>query len=155
MPAASRWARSSPAAACAGAEEAAAYGADAILKAEGPSLAAYSSDGYATVLADAVKAKGATVLLAAATSTGKDVAPRVAARLGAGYAADVTGLAMEDGKLQAAAPRLCGQGLRHRGLRERHPGRHHPSQCLRRAAVPQGRRRGSPARRRRRTSRPS
>lgn len=94
-----------------GAEEAAAYGADVILKAEGPSLAAYSSDGYAHILADAVKSKGASVLLAAATSTGKDVAPRVAARLGAGYAADVTGLAMKDGKLQAQRPVYAGKAF--------------------------------------------
>ena len=94
-----------------GAEEAASYGADVILKAEGPSLAAYSSDGYARILADAVTAKGASVLLAAATSTGKDVAPRVAARLGAGYAADVTGLAMKDGKLQAQRPVYAGKAF--------------------------------------------
>jgi electron transfer flavoprotein alpha subunit len=95
----------------AGAEEAAVYGADAILKAEGPSLAAYSSDGYARILADAVTARNATVFLAAATSTGKDVAPRVAARLGAGYAADVTGLAMTDGKLQAQRPVYAGKAF--------------------------------------------
>jgi electron transfer flavoprotein alpha subunit len=95
----------------AGAEEAAAYGADTVLKAEGPALAAYSSDAYAAVLADAVKARQATVLLAAATSTGKDVAPRVAARLGAGLAADVTGLAMKDGKLQAIRPVYAGKAL--------------------------------------------
>lgn len=95
----------------AGAEEAAAYGADTVLKAEGPSLAAYSSDGYARILADAVKAKGASVLLAAATSTGKDVAPRIAARLEAGYAADVTGLAMKNGKLQAQRPVYAGKAF--------------------------------------------
>jgi len=48
----------------AGSEEAAAYGADVVLKAEAPALAAYSSDGYAALLAEAVKAKGATVFLA-------------------------------------------------------------------------------------------
>jgi electron transfer flavoprotein alpha subunit len=95
----------------AGAEEAAAYGADVILKADDACLAAYSSDSYARVLADAVKAKGATVFLAAATSTGKDVAPRVAARLGAGYAADVTGLSMKDGKLQALRPVYAGKAF--------------------------------------------
>ena len=95
----------------AGADEAAAFGADVILKAEAPALAAYSSDGYAALLADAVKAKGASILLAAATATGKDVAPRVAARLGAGYAADVTGLAVKDGKLQAQRPVYAGKAF--------------------------------------------
>jgi electron transfer flavoprotein alpha subunit len=100
----------------AGAEEAAQFGADAILKVEAPSLAAYSSDGYAAAIADAVKAKGATVLLAAATSAGRDVAPRVAARLGAGYAADVTGLAMEAGRLQASRPVYAGKAFATNGF---------------------------------------
>ena len=94
-----------------GAEEAAAFGADAILKAEGLGLAAYSSDSYAQVLVDAVKAKGASVFLAAATSTGKDLAPRVAASLGAGYTADVTGLSMKDSKLQALRPVYAGKAF--------------------------------------------
>lgn len=93
----------------AGAEEAAAYGADVVIKVEGASLAAYSSDGFAAAIADAVKAKGASVLLAAATSTGKDVAPRVAARLGAGYASEVTGLSILGGKLQALRPVYAGK----------------------------------------------
>ena len=95
----------------AGAGQAAEFGADVILKAEAPALAAYSSDGFAGILAEAVKAKGASVLLAAATSTGKDVIPRVAARLGAGYAAEVTGLAMHDGRLQATRPVYAGKAL--------------------------------------------
>jgi electron transfer flavoprotein alpha subunit len=96
---------------CAGAEAAAQYGADLILKVEAPSLAAYSSDGYAQVLADAVKAKGATVLLGAATSAGKDVIPRAAARLGAGYAADVTSLALAGGRLTCVRPVYAGKAL--------------------------------------------
>ncbi|HLO67825.1 MAG TPA: electron transfer flavoprotein subunit alpha/FixB family protein [Holophaga sp.] len=96
---------------CSGADEAAQYGADAILKVEAPGLAAYSSDGFARAIADAVQAKGATVLLLAATSAGRDVAPRAAARLGAGYAADVTGLAMVDGKLQATRPVYAGKAV--------------------------------------------
>jgi electron transfer flavoprotein alpha subunit len=98
-------------ASCAGSAEAAKYGADLILTAEGPTLASYSSDAYATVLADAVKAKGATVLLAAATAVGKDVAPRAAARMGAGYASDVTGLSMVGGKLQAIRPVYAGKAF--------------------------------------------
>jgi len=96
-------------AALAGAEDAAGFGADAVIKVEGASLAAYSSDAYAAAIAGAVQAKGASALLAAATSTGKDVAPRVAARLDAGYAADVTGLALTGGKLQALRPVYAGK----------------------------------------------
>lgn len=98
-------------AAAAGAEGAVAYGADAVIKVEDPKLAAYSSDLYAQAVAEAVNAKGATVLLMGATALGKDVAPRVAARLGAGYAADVTGLSLEDGKLMAIRPVYAGKAF--------------------------------------------
>ena len=98
-------------ASCAGSAEAAQFGADTILTVEAPSLAAYSSDGYAQAIADAVTAKGASMLLAAATSSGKDVAPRVAARLNAGYAADVTGLSLVAGKLTCLRPVYAGKAF--------------------------------------------
>jgi len=93
----------------AGAESAAGYGADAIIKIESPALAAYSSDLYAAAIASAVAAKNANILLLSATSTGRDVAPRVAARLKAGLAADVTVLCMKDGRLQATRPMYAGK----------------------------------------------
>jgi electron transfer flavoprotein alpha subunit len=92
-----------------GAEGAAGYGADAIVKIESPGLASYSSDLYAAAIAGAVAAKGAKALLLGATSTGRDVAPRVAARLKAGLAADVTALCMEDGRLRATRPIYAGK----------------------------------------------
>ena len=98
-------------ASCAGSEEAAQFGADVILRAEAPALGAYSSDLFAVTLADAVKAKGATILLGSATPMGKDVLPRVAARLGAGYAAEVTSLALKEGKLQAVRPVYAGKAF--------------------------------------------
>ncbi|HJW32951.1 MAG TPA: electron transfer flavoprotein subunit alpha/FixB family protein [Holophagaceae bacterium] len=98
-------------ASAAGSAEAAQYGADAILTCEAASLASYSSDAFAAVIADAVKAKGATVLLGSASAMGKDVLPRVAARLQAGYASDVTGLAMAEGKLQAERPVYAGKAV--------------------------------------------
>jgi electron transfer flavoprotein alpha subunit len=92
-----------------GAEGAAGYGADAVVKIESPDLASYSSDLYAAAIASAVAVKGARVLLLGATSTGRDVAPRVAARLKAGLAADVTALCMKDGRLQATRPIYAGK----------------------------------------------
>jgi electron transfer flavoprotein alpha subunit len=95
----------------AGAAEAAGYGADVILSVEAGHLASYSSDAFATAIADAVKAKGATVLLGAATAMAKDALPRAAARLQAGYAGDVTALSMVDGKLQAVRPVYAGKAF--------------------------------------------
>ncbi len=95
----------------AGSGDAAKYGADAILTCEAAPLASYSSDAFAMAIADAVKAKGATVLLGAATAMGKDALPRAAARLGAGYAGDVTDLSMADGKLVAVRPVYAGKAI--------------------------------------------
>jgi electron transfer flavoprotein alpha subunit len=95
----------------AGSAEAAQYGADVILSCEAASLASYSSDAFATAIADAVKAKGATVVLGACTAAGKDALPRAAARLSAGYAGDVTALSMVDGKLQAVRPVYAGKAF--------------------------------------------
>jgi len=92
-----------------GTEDASNYGADSIIKIESPALAAYSSDLFALAIADAVKAKNATSLILSATSTGKDVAPRVAARLGSGFAADVTALSLTNGRLQAIRPIYAGK----------------------------------------------
>jgi electron transfer flavoprotein alpha subunit len=94
-----------------GAEEAGEYGADTTIKIESPTLSSYSSDLFAGAISSAAKAKGATILLLAATSVGKDIAPRIAARLGAGLAADVTALGMKDGKLQATRPIYAGKAI--------------------------------------------
>ncbi|MDP2877334.1 MAG: electron transfer flavoprotein subunit alpha/FixB family protein [Holophaga sp.] len=96
---------------CVGSNDAATFGADAIINVEGPALGAYSSDLFAAVIADAVKAKGATALLGAATPLGKDVLPRVAAKLDAGYAAEVTSLALVGSKLQAIRPVYAGKAF--------------------------------------------
>jgi len=94
-----------------GTEEAANFGADTTIKIESPTLSSYSSDLFASAISGAAKAKGANILLLAATSIGKDVAPRIAARLGAGLAADVTALGMKDGKLQATRPIYAGKAI--------------------------------------------
>ncbi len=93
----------------AGAQDAAAHGADAIFTVEASALASYSSDLFARAIAQTVTAKGATILLGAATPAGKDALPRVAALLEAGYAADVTGLSLVNGKLQVVRPTFAGK----------------------------------------------
>jgi electron transfer flavoprotein alpha subunit len=50
-------------------------------------------------------------VLFAATATGRDLAPRVAAKLGVGLATDVTALAVEDGKVVASRPVYAGKIL--------------------------------------------
>jgi electron transfer flavoprotein alpha subunit len=90
---------------------AAEYGADVIIVVKGDNLNTYSSDNYAKAITEVVLTKRATIILGAATSTGRDLMPRVAARLNAGYAADVTNITIKDGKLQCVRPIYSGKVL--------------------------------------------
>jgi len=89
------------------ANEAARYAAR-VLAFDDASLAAPLAETYAPVLAAAVKAAGATALVATATSTGKDVLPRTAALLGAGMASDVIRV---DGPNKFRRPTYAGNAL--------------------------------------------
>ena len=70
------------------AEELSGYGAEVHL-ADAAALEFALAEAYAPVLADLVKATGATLVGGAATAQGKDLLPRLAARLGAAMATEV------------------------------------------------------------------
>lgn len=65
----------------------------------------------ASALAALATERDSAMVLVANTALGRDVAGRVAARLGSGLIADVTGLALDGGTLVATAPRLGGSSL--------------------------------------------
>ncbi|MDR1795849.1 MAG: electron transfer flavoprotein subunit alpha, partial [Clostridiales Family XIII bacterium] len=68
------------------------YGADAVYLVEDPLLAAYTTDGYTKAVTDAIRAYKPEIVLLGATHIGRDLAPRVAARLDTGLTADCTRL---------------------------------------------------------------
>ncbi|MBQ4650775.1 MAG: electron transfer flavoprotein subunit alpha/FixB family protein [Firmicutes bacterium] len=69
-----------------------AYGADAVYLLEDPLLGQYTTDGYAKVITDAINEYKPEIVLFGATHIGRDLAPRVAARLNTGLTADCTRL---------------------------------------------------------------
>lgn len=71
------------------AQAAAGFGAGAVHVADHPDLAHPLAGPWAKVIADLATAVGADVVCMSASSTGKDVLPRVAVRLQAGMASDV------------------------------------------------------------------
>jgi electron transfer flavoprotein alpha subunit len=73
------------------ARELAQYGVD-VLAVEGAAFEHYLADAYTAAVAAIVKQRSAAMVVAAATAVGKDLLPRVAARLGAGMASDVTAI---------------------------------------------------------------
>jgi electron transfer flavoprotein alpha subunit len=68
----------------------------------------YTTDAYSIALTTLVKERKPSILLLGATTNGRDLAPRVAARLKVGLTADCTGLEIEDGKLIQTRPSFGG-----------------------------------------------
>jgi electron transfer flavoprotein alpha subunit len=68
------------------------FGADGVYLLEHPLLANFTTDGYTKALHDAVKVYKPEIVLFGATHIGRDLAPRVAARLNTGLTADCTRL---------------------------------------------------------------
>src|SRR5665648_908741 len=68
------------------------YGADGVYLIENSLLKNYSTDGHTKVLVDAIKEYKPEIVLLGATHIGRDLAPRVAARLNTGLTADCTRL---------------------------------------------------------------
>jgi len=89
------------------------YGADEILWIKDPLLADFSTEGYALAAARAIKEKKPEIVLIGATSLGRDIAPRIAAKIGTGITADCTKLSIdpEDKKLLQVKPALDGKLL--------------------------------------------
>ena len=73
------------------ANELAEHGVD-VVAVDGAPFAHYLADAYTAALAEIAGQKGVETVIAAATAVGKDLLPRVAARLGAGMASDVTAI---------------------------------------------------------------
>jgi electron transfer flavoprotein alpha subunit len=68
-------------------------------------------EGCATAIAEQAKAGGYRAIVFAATATGKDLAPRVAAKLGVSVAADLTDLSVAGGAIVATRPVYAGKAL--------------------------------------------
>jgi electron transfer flavoprotein alpha subunit len=77
-------------------EALAAHGADRVYVAEDERLARYSTAAYTSVVTDAIKTYSPIIVLLPSTSNGRDLAPRVAARLQAGLSAECVDLSLED-----------------------------------------------------------
>ena len=68
------------------------YGAERVIMIQDPLLKNYTTDGYTKVIVDAVEEYKPELVIYGATHIGRDLAPRVAARLNTGLTADCTRL---------------------------------------------------------------
>ncbi|MFQ5898847.1 MAG: electron transfer flavoprotein subunit alpha/FixB family protein [Candidatus Methylomirabilia bacterium] len=74
-----------------------AHGADHVLVAEHPLVAAYTTDAYTNLAARIILERKPETFLLGATPNGRDLAGRLAVRLRTGLTADCTGLGLEEG----------------------------------------------------------
>jgi electron transfer flavoprotein alpha subunit len=89
----------------------AAHGADKVYVLENALLSQYSPSGFAYGLAALVQQAAPEIIFFAATAQGKDLAPRVAARLGVSVASDCIATAVRDGRLEIVRPVFAGKAL--------------------------------------------
>jgi electron transfer flavoprotein alpha subunit len=87
------------------------YGAERVHVFDDPGLGAYATEPYAAAFAGAIGAAKPAVVLVPFTAMGKDLAPRVAARVGAGLASDCVSLGVKDGRLEARRPMYAGKAF--------------------------------------------
>ncbi|MGH2574351.1 MAG: electron transfer flavoprotein subunit alpha/FixB family protein [Ignavibacteria bacterium] len=81
-----------------------------VLVAENDRLDKYSTTAYAKIFADVCKARNADIIFLSATALGKDLGPRVAAKLDSGLAVDCTELRVEKSEIIATRPVYAGKG---------------------------------------------
>ena len=87
------------------------YGAAKVFILENTLLSHYSPSGYTQALFSLIEEIKPQVILLAATSMGKDLAPRLAAKLGVSLASDCTQTATVDGKLEIVRPIFAGKAF--------------------------------------------
>ena len=88
-----------------------AWGADNVLRFDPGGDAPGGQDPFAAALADHIRAGGYAAVVFAATATGRDLAPRVAARLGVSLLTDCTEVEVVDGGIVVTRPVFAGKAL--------------------------------------------
>lgn len=87
-----------------------AYGADKVYLADAPELKNYTTDGYAKVIDEAIKAYKPEIVMYGATHIGRDLGPALAVKSGTGLTADCTQLELpaEDRQFRMTRPAFGG-----------------------------------------------
>ena len=82
------------------------HGASKVIRCDDPTLKDYVAEHYAPTVADV--ARGYGLVVATASTFGKDLLPRVAAKLDAAYAGDCAAVSVDGGKLTYKRPMFAG-----------------------------------------------
>lgn len=91
------------------AQELIAFGADSVLYADAPELATYNTEPYTQAVNQLVQTYKPSIILIGATTIGRDLGPRLSARIETGLTADCTALEIgDDGHLMMTRPAFGG-----------------------------------------------
>lgn len=85
------------------------YGASKVHLIQNAALKNYTSEAYAKAIIPILQSSGAEVVLASHTPTGRDLMPRIAARMNVGLASDCTQLSFDGAKLKVRRPVYAGK----------------------------------------------
>ncbi|MEP7066714.1 MAG: electron transfer flavoprotein subunit alpha/FixB family protein [Gemmatimonadota bacterium] len=85
------------------------YGADVVIVVEHPGLANANAESLAATAAERIRAGGYRAAVFSASAQGRDLAPRVAAKLGVGMAADVIAFELSGDALVVKHPAYAGK----------------------------------------------
>jgi len=87
------------------------FGAGKVYNIEGSAHETYTSEGHAAAIAALVTDKEPAVVLMGCTAQGRELGPRLAAKLETGLAPDCTELDVSDGKVVATRPVYAGKTM--------------------------------------------
>jgi electron transfer flavoprotein alpha subunit len=85
------------------------YGADVVIVCEDAAFTQYNPEATAALAADRIKSGGYRAAIFATSAQGRDLAPRVAAKTGAGIVTDATSVELNGDKLTAKHPMNIGK----------------------------------------------
>jgi electron transfer flavoprotein alpha subunit len=87
------------------------YGIGRVIAVDDPALRRHANTAWAKAIAEVARKEEASIVMLSASQMGKDLAPRVAAKLEAGLAADCVALSVEGGEVRATRPVFAGKAL--------------------------------------------
>ena len=93
------------------AKELTGFGAQKVVTVDDASLAAYTAERFAPTVAAIAKSGAWDTVAMGASAFGKDLAPRLAAKLSAGYAPDIDRVKVDGGKRTYRRPQYAGNAL--------------------------------------------
>lgn len=87
------------------------YGADKVIVVEHENLTHYTPEGFTQGFMAVLEAENPDAIVMGHTTTGKDLAPKIAARLSAGLVSDVTAVTVEGGNIIFTRPIYSGKAF--------------------------------------------